>query len=212
MRKGQNPNVTDDRNVYLLLITEGDNQHVALIPNIQSFLNATNSYHYKNPSFCPICCVYVQPSKYEMHVSNCLNLNSESKVELPQNKIYKFKKHISTEMCPLICVFDTETMLIPDETSDTSILNSHEIAAYCYSFLDQDGNHVLTKRRIRESMDENLPEELVSSILEDYKSLMSEIEASWYGLYMTEEDILNFENATNFGLCDREFLDSSKSE
>ena len=28
--KGQNPNVTDDRNVYLLLITEGDNQHVAL--------------------------------------------------------------------------------------------------------------------------------------------------------------------------------------
>ena len=98
---------------------------------------------------------YVKNNKYEYHFIRCATSEALPNISLPEKGTkYKFRKMQALEMAPLVCFFDTESILKPTFEDNT---NSHEhiIGAYCYSIVSKSGEIIKFKHKARESMKEN---------------------------------------------------------
>ena len=131
-------NLTFDKQVILLMISNGENWHYLVVKNLPGLLRGITSNH-KEDFYCLNCfCTYSIKNKLEAHKKICENHNY-CNVEMPNedNKIIKYNQGEKSIKLPFVIYADLECLLEkmstcqnnPNESSTTEI-NKHTPSGY----------------------------------------------------------------------------------
>ena len=131
-------NLTFDKQVILLMISNGENKHYLVVKNLPGLLRGITSNH-KEDFYCLNCfCAYSTKNKLEAHKKICENHNY-CNVEMPNedNKIIKYNQGEKSIKLPFVIYADLECLLEkmstcqnnPNESSTTDI-NKHTPSGY----------------------------------------------------------------------------------
>ena len=101
-----------EKHMELLLITENENKHYVLIENFNRFMyNQTKHEHRKH--FCMHCLqCFISESVLNNHRDNCIQLNGEQAVKMPNkdNNILKFNNFHKQQPVPFVIYADFEAI------------------------------------------------------------------------------------------------------
>ena len=159
-------------------------------------------------NFCTLCFAHIQNKNFNTNYSNCLSLDGVSNVSYPkEGSKLRFNAHYATEMAPLICIFDTESILKKSTKKNT--LNKHEICAYEYLILDKEGKIVKSRADSITNTSQNLADEMLRNMEADFENCMKNIEASWcHTAFLTKKDEENFQNTNKCEISMSDFISS----
>ena len=131
-------NLTREKQVILLMITNGENWHYLVVKSLHGLLKGITS-SYNEDFYCLNCfCAYSTRNKLEEHKKVCEN-HDYCNVEMPNedNKIIKYNQEEKSIKLPFIIYADLECLLEkmstchnnPEESSTTEI-NRHTPSGY----------------------------------------------------------------------------------
>ena len=131
-------NLTREKQVILLMISNGENWHYLVVKSLPGLLKGITSSHNED-FYCLNCfCAYTTKNKLEEHKKICEN-NKYCHVEMPNedNKIIKYNQGEKSIKSPFIVYADLECLLEkmstcynnPKESSTTEI-NKHTPSGY----------------------------------------------------------------------------------
>ena len=131
-------NLTCEKQVILLMISNGENWHYLVVKSLPGLLKGITSNH-KEDFYCLNCfCAYTRKNKLEEHKNICEN-HEYCHVEMPNedNKIIKYNQGEKSIKSPFIIYADLECLLEkmstcynnPKESSTTEI-NKHTPSGY----------------------------------------------------------------------------------
>ena len=123
-------NLTCDKQVILLMISNGENWHYLVVKNLSGLLRGITSNH-KEDFYCLNCfCAYSAKNKLEAHKKICEN-HDYCHVEMPtkDNNTIKYKQGEKSIKLPFVVYVDLECLLKkistcqnnPNESSNTEI-------------------------------------------------------------------------------------------
>ena len=206
LRLGKNRNVGNERTVSLCQIEE--ESHVVLIKDWQLFAKCIRAGSYskeklENGKFCPCCISHIKNSLYDNHFEQCTALDPVSELVLPKpGACYKFSAFEATELAPFVAYYDIEASLIPDRNG-SKIVKRHCILSYMYIIVDTKGTIVREKLK---TGGENLSEDLVNSLMNDFRKLMEEEKKKWNSEpVLTKSEVKDYLSKKKCMFCDAEF-------
>ena len=131
-------NSTREKQVILLMISNGENWHYLVVKSLSGLLKGITSSHNED-FYCLNCfCAYTTKKKLEEHKKICEN-NKYCHVEMPyeNNKIIKYNQGEKSIKSPFIIYVDLECLLEKMDTcynnpneSSTSEINKHTPSGY----------------------------------------------------------------------------------
>ena len=131
-------NLTREKQVILLMISNGENWHYIVVKSLAGLLKGITSSHNED-FYCLNCfCTYATKNKLEEHKRICKN-NKYCHVEMPneENKIIKYNQGEKSIKSPFIIYADLECLLkkmntcyIKPEESSTTEINKHTPSGY----------------------------------------------------------------------------------
>ena len=131
-------NLTREKQVILLMISNGENWHYIVVKSLAGLLKGITSSHNED-FYCLNCfCTYTTKNKLEEHKRICEN-NKYCHVEMPneENKIIKYNQGEKSIKSPFIIYADLECLLkkmntcyIKPEESSTTEINKHTPSGY----------------------------------------------------------------------------------
>ena len=196
-RVGNNPNVPPDRYIYLCQIN--DENHVALIDDVQNFIRSARLGNYTR--YARFCTVYFQivGRDYERHYQQCVNFEGCQNVVLPNpDKTYKFTAIDAPSKAPFVAYYYTEGKLIPTDEITNSV-HKHEIISYMYCILDHEG---MTRAVKIQTGGANLGEDMIKNLFDDYKKLFREFSPTLFRKpVLTSEDSQKYKATNNCDQC-----------
>ena len=152
-------NLTCDKQVILLMTTDGEKWHYLTVKNLSGLLRRITSTH-KEDFYCLNCFrSYRTRNKLEAHKKNCENHNY-CNVEMPikDNNIIKYNQGEKSIKLPFVIYADVECLLEnmstcqnnPNESSTTEI-NKHITSVYSiftHCSFDQTINSIIIEAKI----------------------------------------------------------------
>ena len=131
-------NLTRDKQVILLMITNSENWHYLVVKCLSGLLKGITSSHKEDFYYLNCFCTYSAKNKLEEHKKICAN-DKYCHVEMPNenNKIIKYNQGEKSIKSPFIIYADSECLLEkmstchnnPEESSTTEI-NKHTPSGY----------------------------------------------------------------------------------
>ena len=215
IRKGKNPSINEERRIYLLSLPSINSDHICLIKDIQLFLKclrrtkAINKKELTVGQFCPCCMSYVKNNKYDYHFIRCATSEALPNISMPEKDAkYKFKKMQALEMAPLVCYYDTESILRP-LYDDNIHSHEHVIGAYCYSIVSKSGEIIKFRYKVRETLEENLSKNMIDNMFEDYQLALNQIKRKWFEkITISNDELQKFHLASKCEVCFNSFKNS----
>ena len=211
IRVGNNPKVDEKRWIYLVQIQ--NNNHVALITDVQKYIINIRSKKYKpeqlkNSKFCTICFHRTSLKNYKRHFDQCSTFKAFQRVNLPdEGATYKFNAHQATSMSPIVCYYDTESKLVPSSIYKNAT-HEHQILSYMYTIVDRCSNKRVFKI---ETGGDNLAENLIKNLRADYEMVYTEMCSKLNDEpILTETDWANYRAADKCHHCNRVFNPEKK--
>ena len=207
VRRGKNQNVSEDRYIYLCIIT--DSNHVCCIKDIQQFIKVirhqNNQGHSKFPTkHCLYCLTQVKLETFPTHIEMCSDYTGTQNVYMPhKGSQMSFNAHYALEQAPYVCYYDCETILKPEHDHE-NIINCHELAAYGYVIINK--NKQVCKFRVETGV--NLQVDLITSMIDDFTELMSAFQKEWnITPCLTKAEELEHAKASECMICGIKFSD-----
>src|SRR5688572_16215475 len=192
------------RNVDLLLLADGENQHYVWIKDLGRIINKHNKHEHKLFP-CRRC---IHPfSRQDLllaHIKDCKGISDKpQRIVIPEEgkNILKFQNHHKQMRVPYINYADFEALNIPVKNEDLEETNTRLIAeqkpcSFCYIVVRSDGlSHKLVLYR-----GENAVEEFLNRLQGELANIKHKL-ANAAKMVMTETDHQSFREATECHIC-----------
>ena len=195
--------------IVLLLIKNGENSHYCIVNKLSALLASQINNHKGTCNICLNCFnSFNKPESLNKHKEYCYN-NDCLKLEMPKPGTYlRFKNFPFTEKAPFVIYADFECLIKPIDNckpnpniSYTNKIHKHKPVSFCYYILCSiDGVYKPVLRKYIQTKEENADamETFIKWLEEDVKAIANIEEKK---MILTEEDIKQFEKATDCWIC-----------
>lgn len=196
--------------INLLYLKKGDISHYCVIRDLNGFLYRTKSNRNKM-YFCPYCLNGFTREDLMMNHREFCAENGDQKIVLPQkgvNDILKFNDFKKKMKCPFVIYCDFETVNRNVATcqqdpakSSTTVTKHLEVCSFGYKRVCTDSRYTKESFIFR---GQDASRHFIECLLkeeEEIKEILSHIEP----LKMSENDQIDFENATHCSICENLF-------
>ena len=203
--------------IVLLLIKDGEKSHYCIVNNLSALMASQINNHKGTRNFCLNCFnSFNTKDSLNKHKEYCYN-NDCIKLEMPKPGTYlSFKNYPFTEKAPFVIYADFECLIKPIDNCEpnpkisyTNKIHKHKPVSFCYYILCSiDGVYKPVLRKYMQTKEENADamDTFIKWLEEDVKAIANIEEKK---MFLTEEDIKQFDNATDCWIC-RDKLNNDK--
>jgi len=200
-----------EHDVNLLLL---EDKHYVLINDLSRLLTSQMTNHTEKRFFCLRCLnSFAKKEVLDRHREYC-GKHDFVRIAMPERgSTLEFKNHKHSMRVPIAVYADFECLTKPiqscqpnSEQSYTEQYQKHEPSEFCFNIVC-DGKKMEPVLYTKQSEDEN-----VAAIF--CKRLWNDIEKVWSSavkpVVMTEDDKIDFDNATQCWICQKDFTEKDK--
>ena len=186
--------------VNLLLIYDNEKSHYCLIKNLDKMLSSRTKYN-RRTYYCTYCLHgFSEEGPLLKHEPMCNNHGLQH-TELPdeENKWMKFANIKKMLKVPYVIYADFECILEPSTKKNT--ISQHKACGYSYlvvSSVDQEKQQAVVYRG------DDAAQHFLKSITKEVDKLRKHMKEIYIPIIMTQEDEINFQQATKCFICEEE--------
>ena len=189
----------NDVGVIMLMLTGGSRRHFVLVQDLNKLLGCKNKHY-----FC-IRCFHGFLSQYQLkeHELVCRDFKFQV-LQFPEEDYLYFKSYRKTVYMPCYIVLDLECILpvVTPTQSRTAIIQDHVVCGFAYKIVtDYEG----FKKHVQVYRGPDAAEQLVLRLYEEYEFLKDLLFANEPMLPLTDDEMLQFNNAEQCYMCGLEF-------